>query len=484
MRKNTRMPSHGKGRLSVITVLTLLNGCAPQSYQPILPPAYMQDFKESDRDVAPDPEPEPELQAETASTEEKKPPSPTTQAREFNLNQVIQTALKADPVIQSAFENITQAEADLITAGLLPNPDVSVSGSLIPLDRTFTVNRQGGPPQFDAGISMPIDWFLFGKRAAAIVSGQHGVDVATADFANTIRLRIASAIAAFYSVLEAQAMLALAQENNANLTKVEQIILNRVALGGVGTIEADRIRLSIFSSHRDVHARELELNVAINQLRSLLGIVENVPIKVKGSLEIAAPAEPLQIDTAFKLAEENRPDLLSLQRQLAKANADIALEESKAYPQVVPKIGYTRQFQEQAIGYPDANSWGAGVDIVVPLFDRNQGNIAKAKSVLVQSRANLQAQLTTLRSEIDQGVNAFASAHQVLVNDDPGQLEAAKNVRDKINQAYELGGKTLIEVLDAQRIYLETYRLHITSRSNYWHSLYQLNAAIGKEVLR
>ncbi|HEY8096512.1 MAG TPA: TolC family protein, partial [Methylobacter sp.] len=68
--------------------------------------------------------------------------------------------------------------------------------------------------------------------------------------------------------------------------------------------------------------------------------------------------------------------------------------------------------------------------------------------------------------------------------DDPGQLEAAKNVRDKINQAYALGGKTLIEVLDAQRVYLETYRMHITGRSNYWHSLYQLNAAIGKEILR
>jgi len=477
MGKINRMHSNGKGGLSVIAALTLLNGCTQQAYQPVLPPAYMQDFKGDGLETALIPEPV------TAPPEEKGPSLPQAPAREFNLNQVVQTALKADPVIKSAFENINQAEADLLTAGLLPNPDVSVSGSLMPLDRTFTVNRQGGPPQFDAGISMPIDWFLFGKRAAAIASGQRGVDVATADFANTIRVRIASAIAAFYTVLEAQAMLDLAQENNANLTEMEKIILNRVALGGVGTIEADRIHLSIFSSHRDVHARELELNAALNQLRALLGIVENVPIEVKGSLEIAKPASPLPIDAAFKLAEENRPDLLSLQRQLAKANADIALEEKKAYPQVVPKIGYTRQFQEQAIGFPDANSWGAGVDVVVPLFDRNQGNIAKAKSVLVQSRANLQAQLTMLRSEIDQAVNAFASAHQILVNDDPGQLDAAKNVRDKINQAYELGGKTLIEVLDAQRVYLETYRLHITSRSNYWHSLYQLNAAIGKEVL-
>ena len=196
------------------------------------------------------------------------------------------------------------------------------------------------------------------------------------------------------------------------------------------------------------------------------------------------PVKPIESEAAFKWAEENRPDLNALRRQLDKAEADINLQESKAYPQVAPTIGYSRQFQQQAIGFPDANSWMAGVNVSVPIFDRNQGNIAKAKSVKNQTRFNLQAQLVDLRAEIDQAVKTFASSYLFLTNDDPGQLEAAKNVRDKITQAYELGGKTLIEVLDAQRTYLETYRVHISGRSGYWHSLNQLNAAIGKEILR
>jgi cobalt-zinc-cadmium efflux system outer membrane protein len=133
--------------------------------------------------------------------------------KEFTLDQAIQTALKTDPRISAALENVRQAEADLTTAGLIPNPDLSTGGSLMPLDRKFTVDRQGGPPQFDVGVAMPVDWFLFGKRAAAITSGEYGVDAASADFANTIRLRIAATIGAFYDVLEAQAMLRLAQEN-------------------------------------------------------------------------------------------------------------------------------------------------------------------------------------------------------------------------------------------------------------------------------
>jgi cobalt-zinc-cadmium efflux system outer membrane protein len=461
-------------------ILLLLTGCGAQDYNLRPLSLYMRESKLPAIAI--------ESLPPASLPGEKNSPIPAsetlTEPKEFTLNQIIQTVLKADARIMAALENITQAEADLLTAGLIPNPQANTDVQLLPLNRPFTVNRQGGPPQFDFDVAMPIDWFLFGKRAAAITSGRYGVDVASADFSNTVRLRIAAAISAFYDVLEAQAMLALAHENQNNLNRMEQIILKRVALGGVGTIEADRIRLSLFSSRREVHAQELNLSAALNRLRSLLGIADNTFINVKGTLEVTNTAKPIAIETAFNLAEENRPDLISLHRQLDKANADIKLEERKAYPQVTPSILYARQFQQQAIGFPDANSWGVGVNISVPIFDRNQGNIAKAKSLHVQSQLNIQAQLVDLRAEIDQAVKAFTSSYQFLTTDDPGQLDAAKNVRDKISQAYELGGKTLLEVLDAQRTYLETYRVHISGRSSYWHSLHQLNAVIGKEVLR
>ncbi|MDD5273415.1 MAG: TolC family protein [Methylovulum sp.] len=455
--------------------LLLLSACAAQHYQPAPLPVYMQDAHLSASHFI------------AAASNEKSVSTaakPSGEAKTFTLNQAVQTALQADPRIAAAFEGINQAQADLLTAGLLPNPQISTDIQLLPLTRAFTVTRQGGPPQFDFNVAMPIDWFLFGKRAAAIVSGEQGVGVAEADFANTVRIRIAATISAFYDVLEMQAMLELAHENLDNLARMENIIRNRVAFGGVGTIETDRIRLSIFSSRRDVHTRELDLSAALNRFRALLGIAEATPIKVNGSLEVNTLAKPISTETAFGWAEENRPDLASLRKQLDKANADINLAQTKAYPLVTPIVGYTRQFQQQAIGFPDANSWMAGVNVSVPIFDRNQGNIGKAKSVYSQTQLNLQAQLVDLRAEIDQAVKTFASAYQFLDSDDPGQLDAAKNVRDKITQAYELGGKTLIEVLDAQRAYLETYRVHISGRSSYWHSLYQLNAAMGKEILR
>ena len=89
---------------------------------------------------------------------------------------------------------------------------------------------------------------------------------------------------------------------------------------------------------------------------------------MQGSLEVSTPAAPFTVEAALALAEQNRPDLLSLRRQLAKAAADLRVEQTKAYPEITPNIGYTRQFQQQAIGFPDVNDWGVGVEMTVPLF--------------------------------------------------------------------------------------------------------------------
>ncbi len=255
---------------SILFTFVVLSGCvSEQEPLPVLSlyQNYSQ-FRATDDEVS-----------DSADIKNKDSLSPSDKTevmrKEFTLDQAIQTALNTDPRISAALENIRQAVADLTTAGLIPNPDLSASGSLMPLDKRFTVDRQGGPPQFDVGVAMPIDWFLFGKRAAAITSWEYGVDAASADFANTIRLRIAATIGAFYDVLEAQAMLELVQENQKNLAAMEKIIINRVALGGVGTIEADRIKLSLFASRREVHTQELNLSAALNRLKTLLGISAN-----------------------------------------------------------------------------------------------------------------------------------------------------------------------------------------------------------------
>jgi cobalt-zinc-cadmium efflux system outer membrane protein len=84
------------------------------------------------------------------------------------------------------------------------------------------------------------------------------------------------------------------------------------------------------------------------------------------------------------MAQQNRPDIRALRMQVSKARADVHLENRHAYPEVTAYTGYTRQYQ-RALGDDNYNGWGIGLTVSVPLFDRNQGNRAKARSALVQS---------------------------------------------------------------------------------------------------
>lgn len=176
-------------------------------------------------------------------------------------------------------------------------------------------------------------------------------------------------------------------------------------------------------------------------------------------------------ETAFALAEVNRPDIQALRLKISKAQAGIRVENRNAFPEVTPKIGYTRQFQEKAIGFPDANAWGIGLDMSLPLFNRNQGNRLKAQSVDAQSKFELEAGFVDLRAEIEQVVKEFETAFQIASSVSE-QLKLATEVRNAIQKSFDAGGRTPLEVLDAQRNYQETYRLYITSRANYWRALH------------
>lgn len=410
------------------------------------------------------------------------PPKPLDAAG-LTLDQAINATLLADPKIRAGLEIINQANADLLTSSLYPNPTLNSDVQLLPLTRAFTPDRQGGPPQTDYQIGYPIDWFLFGKRAAAMASAASGVRISESDYADLVRQRVRDAAVAFYDVVEAKALLALARQDLENLRKVEEATRKAVDAGGRPVVELNRVRLDVLKSEQTLREAESTLTVTKAKLRSFLGRRDNDPtFDVTGNLDDALSVQPLPVPSALAQAEQNRPDILSLRTQIDKADRDVRVERTKAYPQVTPQFGYTRQFQEKTIGFPDASSWSAAVNISLPLFDRNQGNIAKARSVWAQNALNLETSLNDLRAEIVQVVQEFTTAHQTANAVARDQLKIATDVRDSINKAYTAGGRTLLEALDAQRNYRETYRLYITSRANYWRSAQKFNAAIGQRV--
>src|SRR5262249_14091900 len=151
------------------------------------------------------------------------------------------------------------ARGDARTASLRPNPIFYFDTQLLPLTRPFVPTNQGGPPQTDVYLSYPIDWFVFGKRAAAMQAALLDVRASESTFADLVRTRVLEATTAYYDMLEAKALLDVARQVVKNYEQVEAITEKAVAGGGRPQVELNRIRLSLLSSMQTLRTAEYNL---------------------------------------------------------------------------------------------------------------------------------------------------------------------------------------------------------------------------------
>ncbi len=402
----------------------------------------------------------------------------------MTFDQAIALCLRNDPQLQAGMAIIRQMQGDARTACLLPNPELVVAAGLLPLDRPFTPEAPAGPSEFDVGMAYPVDWFLFGKRAAAIASAAIGVDVSQAEFFDLVRQRVTETAVAFYDVLEARELVGLARLNVENLEHAEAVTRRAVESGGRPQVELSRLRLDILSRRRDLREAELALVVSKATLRATFGAIDADPnFDVVGTLGGQMNVQPLPVEQALAVAEQNRPDLMALRRKVSQAQAEVVVARRNAWPEVTSDFGIAHQYQ-QSIGAPDATMWGTGLTMTVPLFDRNQGNRMRAAATVTQSNLELQSGMVELRAEVVQAVQSLITAKENAASVAQEDLQLATKVLGSIERAYEAGDRPLVDVLDAQRNYRETYRIYITTRAEYWRSLYQYYAAIGEQVMR
>ncbi len=402
--------------------------------------------------------------------------------RGLTLDQLVKLSLDG-PQLRAAREAINQARADRETASLVPNPQLSVSVGLLPLSRRYTVEQPGGPSEVAAGTSYPIDWLLFGKRSAAMASANLGIRVAQAEYEDTVRRRVADTVDAYWTVLETEALLTVSTQSVDCLKQAEAAIQTAVAGGGRTPIELDRMRLELYSAKREQRLAELAALSAKSTLGALLGGRNPATqLEVCGTLDGPLDTRPLAVDAAFGIAAERRPDIVALRWRAAQAKAGQTVEQRNAWPETTVGVEAVHQFQH-AIGARDVTAWGASIEFGLPVFDRNQGNRAKAASLSFQADQELTLGLRKLYSEIEQVVESLSVALENATGLGETELQLAFRVGTSLRQAYAAGGGTLIDMLDAQRSYRETHRAYISARADYRRALGRYHAALGRLVM-
>lgn len=417
-----------------------------------------------------------------ASNAQPEPPKPL---QKITLPMAVEMCVQNNFRVLAGAEKVHQYEADLVTSSLIPNPSLFADYQLIPLQHV-DVNNQLGPPQYDALVSVPIDWLLFGKRMAAMHAARLGIDVSNSDYANTIRVQVAQTVDAFYELLMDEEYFKLSEKHLEELKEYEKTVDELARNKKANPLDVERMKLAVHEAILERHDRELARDLAKVKLRPLIGRTAADPdFDLDGKLTVGAMVPPPKLEEAIALAEVHRPDLLAGRKAIDQANAVVDLERRRAKPSVSIQPGWSYQNQRYVNGYPNGSMFDFGVATTLPITDRNQGNIRKAQAQAAERRFAYEADRSDVLADVEASVATYSDSveHLTLFNT-PETMNAAMKLRKDMEEAYRAGGRKLIELLDAQKAYRDRLGHVIEFESDYWRALNRLNAAVGLKVYK
>jgi len=399
--------------------------------------------------------------------------TPALGEEKITLEQALAEALEKNLSLLAERVNISIAEARLITARLRPNPVVSAGGDHLDLLGTgFNEINNAGPAEFNVRTDFTIE--RAGKRSSRIAVAQHALGVAELEFLNAVRGLRLEVQSAFVEALLARHRVELARQNLEALNRIVEVNQVRWRAGDVAEVELIRSRVAALQQANALRRAELDLRTVLIRLQTLMGRARPAPdFDVLGELRRETRVAPLE--EWLKIALENRPDLLALRRAVQRSAAELQLELARSKPDLTLGSEYRRQQGLAGTG----NMLGFFVEIPLPVFDRNQGEIARAREELRQAELRVRALEASIRAEVENAYRQWQSSRESLEQIETAMLAQAREVRDITEYAYRRGEASLLEFLDAQRAFNETMQAYYEARAEYARSLYLLESSAG-----
>jgi cobalt-zinc-cadmium efflux system outer membrane protein len=385
----------------------------------------------------------------------------------------------ANPTLRAAYVGIDESKAQEVTAYLRPNPDFNLSTDGTQLTPNDGVWRPFTGTQFAPGINYLHE--RRNKRELRLESAQKGTAVAASELEDQERNLLFNLRGAFVQTLQQKSVLTLANENLAYYDRVLGVSGERFRAGDIAQVDLDRLELQRVQFETDLQSALVNLRTAKIQLLALLN--DRTPVErfdVTGPFEFAEPTVTLEELRQTALA--NRPDLRAALQAVDKAKTDYRL--AVANGSTDPTFGAWWTHNPSFNNPYDYNTVGASVSIPLRLFDRNQGEKARTELDIQRNERLREASETQVFSDVD---SAFATLNSNLVllrAYKARYLDQATRVRDTVSFAYQHGGASLLDFLNAQSDYRIVQLNYLNLVGAYMSAVSQLNMAVGIEVIK
>jgi cobalt-zinc-cadmium efflux system outer membrane protein len=392
----------------------------------------------------------------------------------ISLDQAIDLALVHNHSIKATRTLILQNQAQEITANLRPNPTFGADTQFVPFfsPQYFSGENLDETQQFDVGIS-----YLFErgrKRQRRLQAAQDQTAVTRAQVADAERTLAFNVGQQFVSVLLAESTLQFALQDLQSFQKTVDIGAAQLKAGSISEGDYLKISLQLLQFQTDVSAARLARVQALVGLREFLGY-DAVPANFDVIGDLAyQPLKATQEDLQTR-ALRDRPDFRAAVLGITAAQSQILLAKANGKVDVNGTYDFTHVSSE--------NTASLFVNFALPVFNRNQGEIARTGYALTQAQEQQQAASDTVLSDVANAYEAVRSNDEIVQLYISGYLKQAEDSRDISEYAYRRGAASLLDFLDAERSYRAIQLAYRQALASYMTALEQLKEAVGTRNL-
>lgn len=392
----------------------------------------------------------------------------------ITLDQAIDLALAHNHSLKATRSMILQNQAQEITANLRPNPTLGMDTQFIPFfsPQYFSGENIDQTQQFDIGLS-----YLFergGKRQHRLQAARDQTAVTRAQVADAERTLAFNVGQQFVAVLLAESTLQFAMEDLKGFQQTVDISETQFKAGFIGEGDYLKIKLQLLQFQTDVSSARLAKVQALVSLRQFFGY-DAVPADYDVVGDLAYQSLPIKLEDLQARALRERPDFHAAELGITAAQSQIALAKANG------KVDVTGTYDFSHVAGETTGSIFASFDL--PIFNRNQGEIARTKYALTQAQEQEQAASDTVLSDVANAYEAVKSNDEVVQLYVTGYLKQAKDSRDISEYAYKRGAASLLDYLDAERSYRSTQLAYRQALASYMTALEQLKEALGSRNL-
>lgn len=342
------------------------------------------------------------------------------------------------------------AKAEIITAKLFDNPELSYENLFYNHETGRFLETSSSSGQYTASITQLIK--LAGKRNKDIQLAETGVQLETYayfDLMRTLRFELRSTyFEAYYTQLSASVYDQLILSLTQLLSASEQ----QLKLGNIASKDVIRIKSQLYGLKAEYASVQNDLEALKSQLKLFTNLQPTSELILSGDGIDPAQFRPEEKPIILLLdsARANRADLKLVKTGLNYAQNMLAVQKARA----VPDLSVSLNFDLKG-NYPE-NYTGLGVSLPIPMFNRNQGEIKKARLAIDASKLAVERQEALVENEIYTSYKAAIRTERLYNSMDKDFNASFEKLMTGVTRNFQDRNISLLEFLDFYDAYKES----------------------------